>query len=162
MATRNWLYRFSSFSACVHICSGNCLLFNWLLGSATSRISIKSILRRQINPLITKNRFRFFLWLPRCGLFKQKNPNKCTFISAIQIFHMFPWKISVLSRSFIVYLLRGKKKRLKNFIFVVEIRFSIWKANAKERREFPIDSQLKMSNDFYKLFPSLLSVKVLK
>lgn len=55
-----------------------------------SKILLKSISERQINPLITKNRFTVFFPLPTWfGLFKQ-NPNKCTFISTIQIFHMFP------------------------------------------------------------------------
>lgn len=105
-------------------------------------VLLKSIFVTEINPLIKKkNRFRVST---RFRLFKQ-NPNKCTFISTIQIFHVFPPNISYFPSFFYYCIFLNDKE-----VTLVKIRFSILKKMQKNDENFTLTFNWKWVMTFYR------------
>lgn len=113
----------------------------------TSKILLKSILKRKINPLITKNRFGNVS--TQFGLFKQK---KIPPISAPLFGNSnFPYvsSESFFLSCFLYCIFHPATKKLFQLKF--DFQFKMWCKGTT--RIFPIDSRLKMSNDFQLTFP---------
>ena len=118
---------------------------------ATSKILLKSILKRKINPLITKNRFGTFQL--SLGYLNNKNPQVHLY-SEILIFHMFPRKFFFFSFVFFIVFSTQRQKTYFSWNSIFNLKSNL-KSNVMQRNEenFTIDSRLKMSNDFQLTFP---------